>query len=387
MRRSLIVVLVVILLAGAGAVVVVRFSGNPAHSGHPGPRVRIAPNSPTTTATPTPSLTPSLTPSPSTTPSGAVVLTYLRGTRIVIRSLGADDEHTVVNLHTADVSASSTSSWLAYVVPKKGSSAGNGDFVRRPELHLLDASSGTDVKVGPGFDPQWKSDGTEVAYLAPSRARTCDAETCGGAVRVMIAAPGVTPRPITGFAHLHLLAWAGSRLLISNDADLEHTTSAATDGSPPVAIPVPPSEVWDVSPDGRTLLTVGQGGVTFTQLVEGRPTRSVRHFDIAAATLGDGSWSTDPNRAAAVVRKRDGSSRMALLSPRRGVLPVPGTEGAMGNVVWDSAAGRFAFVAVDARHRNRLETVLCRMIGDMRASCRPWFSWSLGVALLRLSSP
>jgi hypothetical protein len=349
--------------------------------------VSIAPKSPTATPTPTPSVTTSLTPPPPTAPSGSVALTYLRGTRIVTRSLGTDAEHTVVDLHTADVSASSTSSWLAYVVPKKGSSVGNGDFVRRPELHLLDASSGTDVKVGPGFDPQWNSDGTEVAYVAPSHARTCDAETCGGAVRIMIAGPGVAPSPITGFAHLHLLGWAGSRVLISNDADLKHTTSAATDGSQPVAIQVPPSVVWDVSPDGRLLVTVGQGDVTFTQLVGGRPTRSVKRFGIAGGTLGDGSWSTDPTRAAGVVRRRDGSSQMALLSPQEGVVPVPGTEGAMGNVVWDSGAGRFAFVAVDARHRNRLETVLCRMTGDMGASCRPWFSWSLGVALLKLSSP
>jgi hypothetical protein len=303
----------------------------------------------------------------------------------VTRSLGSDVEHPVVDLHTADVTASSTSAWLAYVAPKKGSSPGNGDFVRRPELHLLNLESGADVDVGPGFDPLWKADGSEVAYVAASRSRTCDAENCSGTVRVMVVSPGAPPRQLTAFGRLHLLAWAGDRLLVSDDADLEHTMSVASDGSGAAALPVPPSKIWDASPDGAILLTVVPGRVTFMDLVGGRPTGTPTSFAMAGGILGDGSWSADPGRVAGVVRKRNGSSVMALLSPQHGVVPVPGSAGAMANVVWDPSAARFAFVAVDGSHRARLRTVVCRMINDTKASCKPWFSWSQGVALLKLS--
>jgi hypothetical protein len=304
----------------------------------------------------------------------------------VTRSLGSSVEHTIANLHTADVAASSSSSWVAYVAPKRDSFPGNGDFVRRPELHLLDLSTGADADIGPGFDPLWKIDGSEVAYVASNRPRNCDAENCAGTVRVMIAAPGVPPRGLTAFGHLHLLAWAGDRLLVSDDADVKHTMSVASDGSGAVTLAVPPSEIWDASPDGRLLISVRSGGVTFTQLAAGLPAGTPTHFNMAGAILGDGSWSTNPHRVAGVVRGRDGTSLMALLSPQHGVVPVPGSTGAMGNVVWDSGAQRFAFVAIDRTHRSRLQTIVCRVIDDLKASCRPWFSWSQGVALLKLSS-
>jgi hypothetical protein len=379
-------VFLVVILAGVGAAAVVQSAGNSTDRRDPGPRVPTVADSPQPTPTPTLSATASGSPVPSASPAAPAALTYLRGTRLVTRSLGSDVEQTVMDLHTADVSASSTSSWLAYVAPKKGTFPGNGDFVPRPELHFLDLASGADLDVGSGFDPLWKGDGSEVAYLAPSRARNCDAENCAGTVRVMVAAPDAPPRQLTAFGRLHLLAWAGDRLLVSDDADLRHTMSVASDGSGTSALPVPPSKIWDASPDGQTLLTVVPGHVSFMHLVGGRPTRTATSYDLAGEILGDGSWSTDPNRAAGVVRKRDGSSVLAFLSPQHGVVPVRGSAGAMGNVVWDSGAARFAFVAEDKSHRNRLRTVVCRMVTDLRASCRPWFSWSQGVALLKLSS-
>jgi hypothetical protein len=368
---------------------VVRLAGDSTDRGDGGPRgprvAGSAPSSTTLTPTPTPSTTSSVSPLPSPPPTAPAALTFLRGTRVVTRSLGSDVEHPVVDLHTADVTASSTSAWLAYVAPKKGSSPGNGDFVRRPELHLLNLESGADVDVGPGFDPLWKADGSEVAYVAASRSRTCDAENCSGTVRVMVVSPGAPPRQLTAFGRLHLLAWAGDRLLVSDDADLKHTMSVASDGSGAAALPVPPSKIWDASPDGAILLTVVPGRVTFMDLVGGRPTGTPTSFAMAGGILGDGSWSADPGRVAGVVRKRNGSSVMVLLSPQHGLVPVPGSAGAMANVVWDPSAARFAFVAVDASHRARLRTVVCRMINDTKASCKPWFSWSQGVALLKLS--
>jgi hypothetical protein len=264
---------------------------------------------------------------------------------------------------------------------------GDGDFVRKPKLHLLNLASGSDLDVGVGFSPLWDGAGRRIAYLAPDSPRSCDGETCAGAVRVMVAAPGIQARPLTAFGHLHLLAWAGDRLLVADDKDLSRTTSLALDGSAAFSVPLPPSEIWDASPDGRLLLSVTPGRLHFTTLVGGHTTSGARSFSLAAGTLGDGSWSAGSGRVAGVLREPDGSAHMALLTPDRGLQPIGGTDGAMGNVVWDRAGSRFAYVGVNEGHRDRLRAMLCRLIPGGETVCKPWFSWRQGISLLRLTSP
>jgi hypothetical protein len=202
----------------------------------------------------------------------------------------------------------------------------------------------------------------------------------------MVAGPAAPARSITAFGHLHLLAWAGDRLLVADDNDLTHTTSLALDGSAPFFIPLPPSQIWDASPDGRMLISVTPGKVHFTTLVAGRPTGSVRTL-AAAGSLGDGSWSAGSGRVAVVLRQPDGSTSMALMRPDGGPIPIAGSNGAMGNVVWDRAGTRFVYVGIDQTHRGRLQAVLCRLGPGRQAICKPWFRWIEGVSLLKLSSP
>ena len=218
-----------------------------------------------------------------------MTLTYLRGTRIVTRTRGQGGERTVSELHTADIVASQASGWVAYVA-QSGGATGEGDFVRKPKLHLMNLASGADMNVGVGFSPLWDPTGSRVAYMEPDSPRSCDGETCAGTVRVMVAGPADPARSITPFGHLHLVAWAGDRLMVADDTDLTHTTSLALDGSAPFSIPVPPSQIWDASPDGRMLISVTPGQVHFTTLAAGRPTGGVRTIP-AASILGDGSWS------------------------------------------------------------------------------------------------
>jgi hypothetical protein len=316
-----------------------------------------------------------------------VALTYLQGTRIVTRARGQRGGRTIADLHTADISASPASNWIAYVAPQIGVAPGDGDFVHKPRLHFRNLASGSDLSIGVGFSPLWDGAGTRIAYMAPDSPRSCDGETCAGAVRVMVAAPGQLARPITPFGRLHLLAWAGDRLLVADDKDLTRTTSLALDGSAAFSIPVPPSEIWDASPDGSLLLSVTPGRLHFTTLVGGHTTTGVRTVSLGSGILGDGSWSAGSGRVAGVLREPDGSGHMALLTADRGLFPVGGTEGAMGNVVWDSAGSRFAYVGVNEGHRGRLQAMLCRLRPGGQTVCKPWFSWLQGVSLLRLTSP
>jgi hypothetical protein len=158
-------------------------------------------------------------------------------------------------------------------------------------------------------------------------------------------------------------------------------------GGSSFSIAVPPSEIWDASPDGGLLLTVGPGALNFTELRSGRLTGNVRTVRIPGAILGDGSWSAGSGKLVGVLRRRDGSSRLSFLSPDRGAISIPGSAGAMGNIVWDRAGDGFAYVAVDAADRSRLQAVLCRRQTSGSEVCRRWFSWAQGVSLLELSAP
>ena len=75
------------------------------------------------------------------------------------------------------------------------------------------------------------------------------------------------------------------------------------------------------------------------------------------------------------------------MRPDGGPIPIRGSKGAMGNVVWDRAGTRFAYVGVDQTHRDRLQAVLCRLELGRRATCKPWFHWIEDVSLLQLLAP
>jgi hypothetical protein len=157
-------------------------------------------------------------------------------------------------------------------------------------------------------------------------------------------------------------------------------------GKRPSTLEIPASEIWDASPDGRSLITVEPGHLTFIHLISGHPTNDVRSFG-TGGILGDGSWSAGSGLIAAALRKPDGSSRLVLVSEEKGTAPIAGTEGAMGNVVWNAAGDRFAYVSVATGNRSHLQANVCSLAGSRRVTCRPWFKWLQGIALLQLDSP
>jgi hypothetical protein len=302
----------------------------------------------------------------------------------VSRELGSDTERVIVDLHTADVVQSPSSQWIAYVVAQGGPGGEDGDFVRRPELHLQDLSSGLDVDLGVGFAPLWSPSRRELVYLRPDRIRKCDGETCSSTSRVMLGNPDGSTRPIADAGRWHVLAWAGDRVLVSDENDTSKTISVSAGGADQFSIAVPPDQIWDSAPDGRALMTAVPGKATFTSLLGGRPSGSPQSFDLGGAILGDGSWSVGSGRIVAVMRD-PGGSHLVLLSPTAAPFPVAGSQGAMGNVVWDAAGDGFAYVSV-AADPGYLEARTCRVVSELEIRCRPLFRWTHGVSLLSLAA-
>jgi hypothetical protein len=333
------------------------------------------PASPTRTAAPTPSSS-----SPGiASPGGALV--YLQGTKILSSDLRSGRKHLIADVHSADVSASQGGHWLAYVVPRRPSGApANGDFVEHPELHLLDLTSGDDVTVGPGFAPLWRPAGDELAYLVPSGPRTCDGESCRGEAVVMIAAPRQTPRSLAEPGRWHLLAWAGDRVLASNERNLRRTFALSSVGAGIVAIHLPPNQIWDASSSGSTLIVVAPDGLEYVEAKDGVPTGAMRVLH-TGGTVGDGAWSAGSERLAAVLSR--GNSKLFLLSPGRAPVVVPKSTGALGNVVWNRAGDELAFVALASGNPGRLQALACR-VTPQPPSCRRLFTWTQGVSLLKL---
>ena len=301
------------------------------------------------------------------------------------REAGSTSQQLVVNLKTADVSASPTSEWIAFV-RAQGSENEESDFVRRPKLHLLDLASGTEVNLGVGFSPMWDPVDTELVYLRPDQARECDGEICAGMLTVMLATPEGSPQPISEPGHWHLLAWAGGRVLASEESDPTRIKSLSSRGDP-FSIAVPPDQMWDAAPDGSFLLTTVPGQIRFTRLVAGKPRGRGTSFAIPGATLGDGAWSAGSGRIAAVLRGPQGTVSAALLSANEPPVVIPRSGGAMGNFVWNAAGDGFAYVGVSPADRNQLEAVVCRILTGPRVKCRSLFTWAQGVSLLRLDDP
>lgn len=390
MQRSLALTLAVLVAAGIGALYLTGSldSGPPARS--PGGRILTdRPDRSSPTPASSGATVPIGTPFPSESlpaaPAPSGTLTYLRGTRIFSRDIRSGPPRLVVDLHTADVAISTSSGSLAYVLPE-GSSVGEGDFVRRPELHLLDMSSGKDADLGVGFSPVWNATGSEFVYLSPTQPRGCDGETCAGAVRVTLAAAGAAPQPISSPGQWHLLAWSGDRVLASEASHAGVTFSLSSTGGPTFAIQIPPNEIWDASPTGSQLISVTSGKISLLELRGGHPVGDA-HTIATDAVLGDGTWSSGSELIAAVLIQKGRGGRMALLSGMHAPVPVAGSQGAMGNVVWDLAGDRFAYVSVDGSDRSRLQAVLCRLGSDRSARCKPVFSWAQGVSLLRVTIP
>jgi hypothetical protein len=303
-------------------------------------------------------------------------LLYLDGTKLERIDIESGKRTRLARLPVPDVAASRSTKWIAYVV---GTSAVADDFVESPVLHLRNLTSGEDIDAGPGFAPLWHPLDDRVAFLRPVEPRDCDGETCRGGVTVAVVEPGGEARDLLPAGRWGLLAWAGDVLLVADGTDLSHTSVVGPGVD--TKLDVPPSEIWDASPDGRWLVTAGAAGAQVVGLDAGTITGSPRRVDLGAGLLGDGSWSPDSTRFAATVRDQERTRAVVVQTDGLTARPLPGSAGATGGVLW-SPSGTAVSITRSAEGGRRLEAAYCPV--DSGARCRGLFSWVQDVVLLRM---
>jgi hypothetical protein len=283
-----------------------------------------------------------------------------------------------------DVFAAQGSRWVAEVVPSAPS--GDEDFLASPRLVVWRVGANLRrERVGPGVAPVWDSGGRWVAYLRPKGERACAGELCRGTVAVAAFNPatGVSKRLLPA-GHYALLAFSHRRLWVADQADLSRTIVLSLGGTRST-VPIPPSELWDVSPDGRWLVRSTGRSAELIGLRGSRLVGPVEAVPLAGRLLADGSWAHDSSRVAAVLLPRHRSperARVSLFSPQDPVpRPQAGTRHAVGQVVWAPNDSKFAVVRAAGRRLTRLQATLCRLASGR---CSSLFSWVEGVVLLRL---
>ena len=303
-------------------------------------------------------------------------LLYLRGTRLERLDIETGDQKRVARLPVPDVVASLSTRWIAFIA---GAPTAADDFIEAPGLYVRDLAGGDDISMGPGIAPMWNPLDDRVAFLRPVEPRDCEVETCKGAVTVAVARPGDAVRELLPAGRWGLLAWAGDLLLVADGTDLDHTVVVGPGVRTSLA--VPPFEIWDASPDGRWLVTVGSEETRVLPLEAGRIAGPGAEVDLGNGALGDGSWAPDSSRLAATLQGGR-PTRVVIIDPDDPTAqPVPGSAGAAGQVLW-SPSGSALTITRSAHGGRRLEAAYCPV--DQGSRCRALFSWIQDVVLLRM---
>ncbi len=315
-------------------------------------------------------------PDPSRAAPSTEQLLLVDGTKLERFDVIEGTTSAVARLPAPDITASRATGWVAVVA---GTSASADDFLETPTLRLLDTATGAEIDLGLGLSPMWHPSDDRLAYLQPVEPRRCEVETCKGGVTVITVRPGRAPEEVLPPGRWGLLAWAGDHLLVADGRDLARTVVTGPDGRS--WLPVRPSEIWDASPDGRWLVTVGADGASFRRAEDGALSGLPIDIDLGAGVLGDGAWAPDSSRIAATVRAR-GRSKVVVIGPAApGAREIAGSKGATGAVLWSPSGETVAFPQSIAGGR-RLRAGYCRV--DGAGPCRGLFSWEQDVVLLRM---
>ncbi len=303
-------------------------------------------------------------------PVNSGTLLYLQGT--VLRSLTLDDSRTLDDLGTEDVFAAPLGDVVATV---EAPLDGDGDFAASPMLKLISLPGGNEVPLGEGFAPHWDHDGRRVAYLHPTSERDCFAETCEGTTEVVVSDLTGSRKMLSGEGVWSILGWLGDELMI---VDLDDPSRVSlVGGRTDRFLDIAPGSVWGGSPDGRWLIVYDDSGARALAMSNGSPSGEVLPIDTGGRPLGQGGWTGDSSAMFAVVL--DGSltgarSTVIEFRPSSGtVLQVPGSRGAMGQVLPVDGGVLFAAIA----RRGRLEARLCLAQG-----CEGVLAWRRDVSLL-----
>jgi dipeptidyl aminopeptidase/acylaminoacyl peptidase len=320
-------------------------------------------------------------------------LLYVKGRSLRAYDLESDRHRKLTRLPSADVAVSPDGH--RYAVVEETSPAGStAEGFRRPVLRLGSIGDRATRKLGPGQGPLWSPDGRYVAAIArakgvlscagrpgdPRRKTTCR-ET--DVVVAYSVAGDDEPQIALGADRWSLIGWTAQNRILASSLIFQNVVvgrpGASLDDLTRLALE--PAEVWGVSPSEYKLLLV-RGDRTFFA----SPGDSERvAVDLDGALLGDGAWSPDGKKVAAVAIDQRGDraprSQVAVVDVATGdVRHAPRSNKAQSAAVWSQPSDHFAFVRVDPERASRLQAVLCSSDLD----CKPLFSWTRGVALLAL---
>ena len=312
------------------------------------------------------SVAPMPAPEPTFTPDATVGppawLIYVEGTTLKTYDIASGASERITRLPSADVAVSPDG--LRLVATRETHPEGPGaEGFRRPELVIASTDAQEDPSsLGPGRSPLWAPNSSAVAAIASSGGgeEIVVYQIPGG--KTVTAAPSEQAWSLVGWQDLDVVAIGGRNRVVRIPSFGDELTR----------LRVAPPELWGVSPAGGAYLAIGRDAPA---IVAPEARRKVRVQD---GVLGDGTWSLDGARIAAVVLDGARSTLVMVDTSTGKVRDVPAGDAAQGNVVWSLDSQMFAFVRVDPSAQGRLQAVVC----TVKLECDVAFDWREGVRLL-----
>ncbi|MGH2828046.1 MAG: hypothetical protein ACRDKF_13875 [Actinomycetota bacterium] len=281
---------------------------------------------------------------------------YLSGKALASLDFDSGTTRRIGRMPTLDVHASPVTPWLSYVVPRTPQTEQEPDFVSDPVLRVINVDTSEDREIGDGFNPLWHPALPKLAYLRPIVERRCSGENCRGLFEIVTYDVITGERTVlTKPGRLNLLAWSGERVLFADAHDLSATYSVGSDGTLET-FDLPPSELWDASPDGRYLVRSAPGEAALIDL----ETNDETGIHIGPGVLAEGAWAPDSRRFAAAVLNEGRTRARAVVvdAADGGVTPYTSNLPGVLNVRWSPDAREFGFLTFVGA-TNRVEINRC----------------------------
>jgi hypothetical protein len=319
----------------------------------------------------------------------------MSGATLVRRNVEDQSEELLRDIPSPSVYAAPGSPWLAYVTTKKGDPS--EDFVAQPVLNLYDVENDEKTTHGPGVAAVWNPAGTHVAYLRPVEPRECVGESCGGDVQIgVVEAATGDEKVLLGPGRYTILGWSGDWILVSDfDRPTEVISVSLDDES--TTLPIPPSQFWGASPDGRWVVRTNAKKTEFVSMDGGELGKERIPVELGEYELLEGAWSHDSSTVAAVTRivsgtHKGGNKRIFVEGePTTQVMTfspdspqpqmVAGTYGASGTVMWGPDNESIVFASLLDPKRALFQASHCPTGNS--GECSVVTSWTEGVVLLR----